>query len=235
MSITITKKDEFGRADYGWLQACYHFSFADYYNPDRKGFGVLRVVNDDCIHPGKGFDLHPHRNMEIITYVKEGAITHHDSQGNKGRTEAGNIQVMSAGSGIYHSEFNHETVNTTLYQIWIEPHTQHVTPSWNSLDVKSLIPTEGMQCLISGDGTSPLHIYQDVHIYVAKFETNTRVTHPLNYLGYILIVKGSVKIDGQNATTGDSIMLENESTIDMVMNSQTEVIILDIPPKSVPC
>ena len=115
-----------GNADFGWLDANYHFSFANYYHKDRMGYPPLCVWNDDTIAPQKGFPKHPHQNMEIITYVRTGAITHEDSMGNKGRTEAGSIQVMSAGSGITHSEYNLEDTPTTLFQIWIEPNIQNV-------------------------------------------------------------------------------------------------------------
>ena len=113
--------DQLGQANFGWLAAKHHFSFGQYHDSQRMGFGKLRVINDDIIKPHSGFDTHPHRDMEIITYVRQGAISHKDSRGNSGRTEAGDVQVMSAGTGIFHSEHNHEDVDTNLYQIWIEP------------------------------------------------------------------------------------------------------------------
>ena len=130
--ITIYPYEELGHADHGWLDARHHFSFGRYHNPERMGFGVLRVINDDIIKAGKGFDTHPHKDMEIITYVRKGAITHRDSNGNEGRTEAGDVQVMSAGTGIFHSEYNLEDEDTNIYQIWIEPHKLDVTPDWSA-------------------------------------------------------------------------------------------------------
>ena len=121
-----------GGADHGWLKAKHHFSFARYYDPERLGHGALRVWNDDEIAPHTGFPPHPHADMEIITYVRSGAITHEDSLGNEGRTEAGDVQVMSAGSGVRHAEYNRESVPTTLFQIWIEPAGQGGTPSWGA-------------------------------------------------------------------------------------------------------
>ena len=121
-----------GGADHGWLKAKHHFSFASYYDPDNMGHGALRVWNDDEIAPNTGFPAHPHANMEIITYVREGAITHQDSLGNKGRTEAGDVQVMSAGSGIRHSEYNLEPTTTKIFQIWIEPTTEGGQPTWGA-------------------------------------------------------------------------------------------------------
>src|SRR5499427_5873024 len=124
--------ESLGGANHGWLDTRHHFSFGDYHDPDRMGWGALRVWNDDEIAPNTGFPAHPHRDMEIITYVREGAITHQDSLGNKGRTEAGDVQVMSAGSGIRHSEYNLEPVTTRIFQIWIEPTTEGGAPTWGS-------------------------------------------------------------------------------------------------------
>ena len=124
--------DSLGGADHGWLDAKHHFSFAGYHDPARMGWGDIRVWNDDTIAPGTGFPPHPHRDMEIVTYVREGAITHEDSLGNKGRTEAGDVQVMSAGSGVRHAEYNREPGTTRIFQIWIEPKTRGETPSWGA-------------------------------------------------------------------------------------------------------
>jgi redox-sensitive bicupin YhaK (pirin superfamily) len=130
--IKIYPYDSLGHADHGWLNARHHFSFASYQNPDRMKFGLLRVINDDIIAANSGFATHPHQNMEIITYVRSGAITHKDSKGNEGRTGAGDIQVMSAGSGIEHSEYNLENEETNLYQIWIIPNKLGVKPRWDA-------------------------------------------------------------------------------------------------------
>ena len=124
--------ESLGHADHGWLNARHHFSFANYYDPSRMGWGALRVWNDDEIGPSSGFPPHPHRDMEIITYVRQGAITHQDSMGNTGRTEAGDVQVMSAGTGVRHAEYNLEPVRTTLFQIWIEPKRAGGAPSWGA-------------------------------------------------------------------------------------------------------
>ena len=130
--IELSPFDKLGGADHGWLKAKHHFSFGSHYDPSNMGHGALRVWNDDEIAPNTGFPAHPHANMEIITYVREGAITHQDSLGNKGRTEAGDVQVMSAGSGIRHSEYNLEPTKTRIFQIWIEPTTQGGQPTWGA-------------------------------------------------------------------------------------------------------
>ena len=126
--------DALGGADHGWLKAKHHFSFASYHDPQKMSFGELLVINDDIIAPHTGFDTHPHRDMEIITYVRRGAISHKDSTGNEGRTTSGNVQVMSAGTGIFHSEFNHEDEDTNIYQIWIKPRSRGIAPRWDTAE-----------------------------------------------------------------------------------------------------
>lgn len=128
--IKVIEYNNLGGADHGWLKAKHHFSFASYQDPNRVKFGPMRVVNDDIVAPKKGFDPHPHNNMEIITYVRKGAITHKDDMGNEGRTVAGDVQVMSAGTGVVHSEYNLEDEDTTLYQIWMFPNKKNVKPRW---------------------------------------------------------------------------------------------------------
>ena len=130
--ITRIAYDELGQADHGWLKARHHFSFARYYNPQRMGFGVLRVINDDWIQPGAGFPAHPHQDMEIISYIRSGEITHQDSMGNQGVIATGEVQVMSAGTGVMHSEFNRSREPLTLYQIWIEPNQRGIAPRYDS-------------------------------------------------------------------------------------------------------
>ena len=135
--ISIFPYSELGNHNYGWLDAHYHFNFAEYYHPDKSGYPPLIVWNDDCIQPGTGFPMHSHRDMEIITYIRQGAITHEDSLGNKGVTKAGEIQIMSAGTGITHSEYNHEDNETLLFQIWIQPNRYHIKPRWENVDIQS--------------------------------------------------------------------------------------------------
>ena len=131
--ISIFPYSELGNHDYGWLDAHYHFNFGNYYHPDKSGYPQLIVWNDDCIQPRTGFPMHSHRDMEIITYIRQGAITHKDSLGNKGVTKAGEIQIMSAGTGITHSEYNHEDVETLLFQIWIHPNENNIQPRWENV------------------------------------------------------------------------------------------------------
>src|SRR3546814_125437 len=147
----MIEKREFaslGHADHGWLKARHHFSFANYRDPARMGWGAIRVWNDDEIAPGSGFPRHPHQNMEIITYVRQGAVTHQDSLGNTGRTEAGDVQVMSAGTGVRHSEYNLENETTTLFQIWIIPRSAGGSPSWGAKPFRSEEHTSELQSLM---------------------------------------------------------------------------------------
>ncbi|NDF13442.1 MAG: pirin family protein, partial [Proteobacteria bacterium] len=147
--IRVQKYQDLGRFQNAWLNAHYHFSFSGYHNPERMGHGALRVINDDIVRGGGGFQMHPHRDMEIITYVRKGAISHRDNLGNKGKTEAGNVQVMSAGTGIFHSEHNLENVDTNLYQIWIEPNEEGVKPRWEAREFPKKVGS-GLSLLASG-------------------------------------------------------------------------------------
>ena len=147
--ITHHKFENLGGANHGWLNAKHHFSFANYYDPQKLCHGELMVINDDKIAANTGFDTHPHQDMEIITYVRKGAITHKDNKGNQGRTTAGNVQVMSAGTGIYHSEFNLENEETNIYQIWIKPKINGVEPNWNMAEFPKQPVTDSLQLLVS--------------------------------------------------------------------------------------
>ncbi len=176
-----------GHANHGWLDARHHFSFASYQDPQRQQFGVLRVINDDVIKAGAGFDTHSHRNMEIITYVREGAITHRDSNGNVGRTVAGDVQVMSAGTGVFHSEFNLESEDTNIFQIWIEPNQLEVEPRWDSYKFPKEPTADSLMLLVSGDGDAPLSIHQDAFIYAGHLIEGTELTHPIKHQAYVLV------------------------------------------------
>jgi len=154
--IDIRKFDSLGHADHGWLNARHHFSFASYHDPARMGWGRIRVWNDDQIAAQNGFPPHPHRDMEIVTYVRTGAITHQDSMGNKGRTGAGDVQVMSAGTGVVHAEYNREDEQTTLFQIWIETDRPGATPGWGAMPFPKDSRQGAFQLLASGDAKGGL-------------------------------------------------------------------------------
>jgi len=221
---------DLGRAQFGWLDARHHFSFGHYYNPDRMGFGKLRVINDDVIQAGTGFDTHPHDNMEIITYVREGAITHKDNEGNVGRTQAGDVQVMSAGTGIRHSEHNLESVDTNLYQIWIEPNQRNVKPRWAAHRFPPSSNNGGLELLVSGDGDAPLSIYADAKIYTGRIDAGASVRHSLEQLGYLLVSKGDIELNGTTLQKGDAAQISAQSNITISTNDTAEILLIDVAP-----
>tara|TARA_R110002124_G_scaffold287216_1_gene471419 strand:+ start:117618 stop:118328 length:711 start_codon:yes stop_codon:yes gene_type:complete len=224
---------DLGHHDFGWLDARHHFSFGEYRNPKRLGFGALRVINDDIINAGGGFDTHPHKDMEIITYVREGAITHRDSQGNVGRTEAGNVQVMSAGTGIYHSEFNLENKDTTLFQIWINPRQKNVKPQWDSMDFPRDYAKDKLTLLVSGFEEDrmqgALYIHQDARIYGGRLKAGQVITHPINVQAYILVSAGEIEIDGQVFNTGDGLEVTKIQALKIKAIKNAEVVVIDVP------
>lgn len=220
---------ELGHADHGWLNARYHFSFSQYHNPERMGFGKIRVINDDLIDPQKGFEPHSHKNMEIITFVRKGAITHRDDKGNEGRTEAGDVQVMSAGTGITHSEFNLEEEVTNLYQIWIMPKALNVAPDWDSHQFPKEATTEKLELLVSGDGTAPLYIHQDAWIYGGKLPAKTQLNHTIKNNAYLLVSEGEVMVDDSTLTKGDGAEISQQNSITLKAQSDAEVLLIDVP------
>lgn len=231
--ITVYPFETLGGANLGWLKSKFHFSFADYYNPDRIEFGKLRVINDDFIKAGSGFDMHQHRDMEIITFVRSGAITHKDSRGNQGRTGAGNVQVMSAGSGIFHSEYNMESEDTTLYQIWIHPNKKSVEPQWGAAEFSNRTVEKELPLLVSGrkedEGKGALFINQDAAILGGQMKAGAEITQPIKYQGYLLVSSGEIEILGAPLRKGDGIEIVDHDTVTIKALSDAEVILIDVP------
>jgi len=227
--VTTHAYKNLGHTNYGWLDARYHFSFASYYNPNRMGFGVLRVINDDVIKAGSGFDTHSHKNMEIITYVRKGAITHKDSNGNIGRTVAGDVQIMSAGAGISHSEFNYENEDTSLYQIWIEPNRLEVSPRWDSYEFPKIPTTDELSLLVSGNGSAPLTIHQDAFIYAGHLLEGTQVNQKVKHQAYILVSEGKIEIEGELLNEGDGLEVKSISSINIKAQRDSKVLVIDVP------
>ena len=221
--------DSLGGANHGWLNAKHHFSFANYYDPQKMSFGELLVINDDIIAPNTGFGTHPHDNMEIITFVRRGAITHEDSHGNKGKTTAGNVQVMSAGTGILHSEHNNENEETNIYQIWIKPKSRGIEPKWGSAEFPTESTTGKLKLLVSGSGDAPLQIHQDARIYTGTFNEETTINHPIKGQAYILVSNGNITIDNINASKGDGIAIKEENKISLKCQPDTEIILIEVP------
>lgn len=224
-----------GNANHGWLKSKHHFSFANYYNPTRMGFGKLRVVNDDWVEPNTGFPSHPHRNMEIISFIRSGAITHQDSTGNKGVTKTGEVQVMSAGTGIVHSEYNRTKDPLTFYQIWIETNKKEVQPRWESKKFRTEQDSE-LTLLASGypeDKGIALFINQEARIYGGKIAKDTIIEHNIQHQAYILASDGMFKVednsgsrigtitmnkgDGAEITHSKSIFYEHQLTVKLLL------------------
>ncbi|MCC7273912.1 MAG: pirin family protein [Alphaproteobacteria bacterium] len=222
-----------GRFQNDWLNARHHFSFASYYDPARMSVGKLRVWNDDQIQAGTGFDPHPHRDMEIITYVREGAITHEDSLGNRGRTEAGDVQVMSAGTGIRHAEYNLEDGPTTLFQIWIEPARLGVKPRWDAKPFPKGDRAGRWVTLASGrpDGGDALVIHQDAAVLGATVLAGTRLDYALGAgrHGYLVAPKGRFTVDGQPIEARDGVVLGGGETHRIEAVEDTELVLVDVP------
>lgn len=233
--IDVRPFESLGRFQNDWLNARHHFSFGNYYDPKRMGHGPLRVWNDDQIDAGTGFDPHPHRDMEIITYVRRGAITHQDHLGNKGRTEAGDVQVMSAGSGIVHAEYNLEDDETRIFQIWIEPSETGIEPGWDARAFPKE-PSEGsLTVLASGrpqdQGDDALAIHQDAAILGGRIAAGTRVTHPLaaGRRAYLVATEGRIRVNGVEASARDGIAISDETDLVIDALEDAEVVLADLP------
>ena len=202
--------DSLGHADHGWLDARHHFSFANYHDPARMGWGAIRVWNDDTIGPKTGFPPHPHRDMEIITYVRTGAITHQDSMGNRGRTGAGDVQVMSAGTGVTHAEYNLEDEPTTLFQIWIHPREQGVQPAWGQQPFPKGERAGKLVTLASGYGDDgALTINADARVLGATLNAGEQVTHSVGAgrHAYLVSARGAITVDGERVEARDGVAL----------------------------
>lgn len=227
--ITTHAYEDHGHAQYDWLDTRHRFSFARYYDPKKMGFGALRVINDDRIKAGAGFEPHPHRDMEIITYVRQGAITHQDNQGNQGRTVAGDVQVMSAGTGIYHSEYNLEDEETRIFQIWIEPNLRGVQPRWDTHTFPDEPITDALPLLVAGDGSAPLAIHQDARIYGGKLRAGTTLTHPVNGPTYFVISQGEILVNGETLKEGDGAEIVDIAAVEIQAQTDAEMLAIEVP------
>jgi len=229
--IDIRPFDTLGAANHGWLDAHHHFSFADYYDPKRVNWGNLRVWNDDAIAPKSGFPPHPHSDMEIITYVREGAITHQDSLGNRGRTEAGDVQVMSAGSGITHAEYNLEDETTRLFQIWIVPTTRGGNPSWGARPFPKGDRSGRFVTLASGfaEDNEALPIRTDARVLGATLKKGETAEYPLgtDRHAYLVPATGKIEINGVLANARDGIAISDTETLTVTALEDAELVMVD--------
>ena len=224
--------EKLGGAHYDWLDTKHHFSFADYFDPQRVGWGALRVWNDDEIAPGTGFPPHPHADMEIITYVRQGAITHQDSLGNKGRTAAGDVQVMSAGTGIRHSEYNFESETTKIFQIWIQPISRGQKPNWGARPFPKHDRSGGFVTLASGvtGDADALPIRADARVLGATLKAGEMAEYRLveGRHAYLVPARGSVEVNGVPLAERDGAAIENERVLQVTASEDAEIVLVDV-------
>jgi redox-sensitive bicupin YhaK (pirin superfamily) len=227
--IDIRPFASLGHADHGWLNARHHFSFASYYDPDRMGWGRIRVWNDDTIAGKNGFPPHPHRDMEIVTYVRTGAITHQDSMGNKGRTGAGDVQVMSAGTGVTHAEYNLEDEQTTLFQIWIESDKPGAEPGWGAMPFPKGAREGQFQLLASGDADDgALTINADAKVLGATLTEGSSIAYDADATRHLYLVpSGRVRVNGVEASPRDGVAITGESRVVVEALDDAELVLVD--------
>jgi redox-sensitive bicupin YhaK (pirin superfamily) len=221
---------DLGGADHGWLKARHHFSFANYYDPKKMGWGPIRVWNDDEIAPQSGFPPHPHADMEIVTYVRKGAITHKDSLGNEGRTEAGDVQVMSAGSGIRHAEYNLEPDTTTLFQIWIEPKARGGSPSWGARPFPKGDRAGQFVTLASGlVDADALPIRTDARVAGATLKAGETTEYALGRerFAYLVPAVGAIEVNGVRLDARDGAAVHDEAVLKVTALEDAEVVLVD--------
>ena len=220
-----------GHANHGWLDARHHFSFAGYHDPDRMGWGAIRVWNDDAIAANSGFPPHPHSDMEIVTFVRKGAITHQDSLGNRGRTAAGDVQVMSAGTGITHAEFNIEPEETTLFQIWIIPDRRGEAPSWGQREFPKAAREGSFEVLASGRGErkDALPIRADAVVAAATLSAGQSAvwTTSPNRHQYLVAPTGRIRVNGVEAQARDGVAITGEGEIIVEAIKDAELVLVD--------
>ncbi len=230
--IQIEPFDRLGRFRNDWLNARFHFSFGQHHDPARMGVGALRVWNDDEIAPGKGFDPHPHKEMEIITYVRKGAITHRDSLGNEGRTEAGDVQVMHAGTGITHAEYNMEPEATRLFQIWMVPNKRGVAPGWGARAFPKG-ESDSLQVLADGRANadaSALPLYADGAVLAGTIRAGQTIRQALGAgrAAYLVPATGVVSVNGHKIGTRDGVTITDETEIVIIAETDAELVFVDV-------
>jgi len=230
--ITLRKSQERGYADHGWLKSHHSFSFAGYYDPAHMGWGNLRVINEDRVAPGAGFGTHAHRNMEIISYVLAGSLAHRDNLGNGASIPPGDVQRMSAGSGVTHSEVNHDRERTTHFlQIWIRPRELDIAPSYEQKSFAEAKKRGRLQLLASPDGADgSVTLHADASLYGAVLDHDAPITLPLDprRKAYVHLVRGSVELNGHPLRSGDAALIDQESALVLANGHEAEVLVFDL-------
>ncbi|MDR1530226.1 MAG: pirin family protein [Burkholderiales bacterium] len=236
--LQVRKANERGSANHGWLYTQHTFSFANYYDPKEIGFSDLLVINDDRVQPGKGFGTHPHRDMEIFSYVLDGALEHKDSMGNGSIIHPGDVQMMSAGTGVLHSEFNPQSDKPTHFlQIWIMPNRVGVLPRYRQKHFKEEEKRGKLRLIISPEEENDsLSVYQDIRVYAGLFDTNEHatLTLPENRYVYVHLARGSLLLNGQPLNAGDGVRIRNERALTFSGGNGAEVLVFDMRPNELP-
>jgi redox-sensitive bicupin YhaK (pirin superfamily) len=230
--INIRKAEDRGHANHGWLDTYHTFSFADYYDPEHMGFRSLRVINDDRVDGGNGFGKHPHRDMEIITYVLSGALEHRDSLGNGAVMRPGDVQHMTAGRGVQHSEFNHSPSEPVhLLQIWIVPDQKSLEPGYQQKSFNDELKDGQLKLVASGNPRGgALKINQDVDLFVGKLAAGDQVTHALkpNRHAWLQVAEGAVSLDGHDLKAGDGVAISDEKSLTLTGKAPSQVLLFDL-------
>ena len=230
--LQLRKSQDRGYADHGWLKSFHSFSFAGYHDPQFMGWGNLRVINEDRVAPGMGFGKHSHRNMEIISYVLTGELAHQDSIGNIKSIPPGDVQRMSAGSGVSHSEFNHAKDQTTHFlQIWIEPNVSEIEPNYEQKTIPLSEKQGKLRLIASPDGANgSVKIFADAKVYAGLFDglESAQLALDPKRKAYIHLIKGSLNVNGQNLDSGDALLIENESALEIHAGKDAEVLFFDL-------
>jgi redox-sensitive bicupin YhaK (pirin superfamily) len=231
--LTLRPANQRGHANHGWLDSFHSFSFADYHDPEHMGFGPLRVINEDRIAPGGGFGTHGHRDMEIISYVLEGELAHKDSMGNGSVIRPGDVQRMSAGSGVRHSEYNHAKADTTHFlQIWIEPDVRGIAPGYEEKHFDAAQKRGKLRLVASPDGANgSVKIHQDARLFSGLFDGGETASLALaqGRLAYAHVARGEIEVNGQRLVAGDAAKLERESAVLLAAGRDAEVLVFDLP------
>jgi redox-sensitive bicupin YhaK (pirin superfamily) len=230
--LKVRKSEERGLGDHGWLKSRHSFSFANYYDPEQMGFRSLRVINEDRIAGGTGFGKHPHNDMEIISYVVKGALEHEDTMGNKTIIRPGEIQRLTAGTGMAHSEYNHDKKDEThFFQIWIEPNKRGMAPGYGQMSIEKRLQAEKFILVISGDGRDgSIDIAQDADLYIgrlAKAESITFTAKPDRHF-WVQVVRGEIKVNDKILGAGDGLAAEQVNELEISSNSDSEFMLFDL-------
>ena len=233
MKTIVDRADSRGYFDHGWLKTHHTFSFADYYNPDRINFGALRVLNDDTVAPARGFDMHPHQNMEVISIPLKGYLTHGDSAANAKTITPGDIQVMSTGKGIYHSEYNgSQTEDLQFLQIWVFPKVKNTVPAYNNYDIRSLLKKNKLSLFISPDGETPAALLQDAWFSMGTFDAGQVANYKMHKEGngaYLFIIEGEVGVLGEHLFKRDGMGIWDTKEFQINITAEAQILLIEVP------